>query len=75
MKRILFSVFAVALISFFSACSESSDKGGTGQLVIKVTDAPFPIDMIESATVTITKVEIRKVCDTICDGNPYIIVL
>lgn len=75
MKRILFSVFAVALIAFFTACSESSDKSGTGQLVIKVTDAPFPIDMIESATVTITKVEIRKVCDTICDGNPYIIVL
>jgi hypothetical protein len=39
-----------------------------------VTDAPFPIDMIESASVTITKVEVRRVSDTISDGNPFITV-
>jgi len=43
-----------------------------GHLLIKLTDAPFPFDMIESATVNIFKVEIRKVGDGEEDGYPYI---
>jgi hypothetical protein len=45
-----------------------------GRLVVKVTDAPFPMDIIESAEVTINKVEIRKVGDGIDDGNPFIVI-
>jgi len=32
---------------------------GTGKLIIKLTDAPFPVDMIDSAMITIVKVDIR----------------
>jgi hypothetical protein len=37
------------------------DGNQLGHLVIKRTDAPFPFEMIESATVNSTKVEILKV--------------
>ena len=75
-KKLIFTISAAAVILMFSACSDtiSPDNSGPGRLVIKITDAPFPIDLVESATVTITKVEIRKVCDTISDGNPYMVV-
>jgi hypothetical protein len=43
-----------------------------GHLVIKLTDAPFPYEIIEAATVNIVKVEIRKVCECDEDGYPYI---
>jgi hypothetical protein len=76
MKKLFFSISAAAVILVFSACSktDSPDFRGPGRLVIKITDAPFPVDMVESATVTITKVEVRKVCDSISDGNPFIVV-
>jgi len=75
MKKIIFTILSVALIGFITSCNKSSEESGTGQLAIKVTDAPFPIDMVESASVTITKVEIRKAGDGISDGNPFIVLL
>lgn len=75
MKKLFISIFAVALAAFFTACDKTSDNSGNGNLVIKVTDAPFPIDMVESAMVTITKVEIRKAGDGVPDGNPFIVLL
>lgn len=47
-------------------------EGKTGKLVIKVTDEPFPVDMIDSAIVTVVKAEIRTLTDT---AYPYIVVL
>jgi hypothetical protein len=52
----------------FAGCNKDS---GNGRLVVKITDAPFPVEFVESATVTITKVEIRKVGDGIPDENPF----
>jgi len=75
MKKIIFTILSVALISFITGCNKSPEESGAGQLAIKVTDAPFPIDMVESASVTITKVEIRKAGDGISDGNPFIVLL
>lgn len=75
MKKIIFTILSVALIGFITSCNKSSEESGTGQLAIKVTDAPFPIDMVESASVTITKVEIRKAGDGISDSNPFIVLL
>ena len=75
MKKILFIILSVALTGFITSCNKSPEESGAGQLAIKVTDAPFPIDMVESATVTITKVEIRKAGDGISDGNPFIVLL
>ncbi|MGQ9621774.1 MAG: DUF4382 domain-containing protein, partial [Bacteroidales bacterium] len=41
-----------------AACSKNDDI--PGKLVVKITDCPFPIKYVESATVTITKIEIRQ---------------
>ncbi len=68
---------ASALI--MSGCNEAMNNGddanvdGKSRLVVKVTDDPFDISYIESATVTITKVEIRRTGDGVPDGNPFMI--
>jgi Domain of unknown function (DUF4382)/Carboxypeptidase regulatory-like domain len=72
MKKLIFPLFAAALVLLFSGCTKSND--GLGQLVVKITDGPFPIDYVGSATVTITKVELRKEGDCECDGSPFIVV-
>ncbi len=56
MKKIIFGCLAFSLI--FAACSKNYEV--PGRLVLKVTDCPFPIKYVESATVTITKIEIRQ---------------
>jgi hypothetical protein len=71
-KTILIMMAAVAII-LAPSCNKS-DSDGMGRLVVTVTDAPFPMDIIESAEVTINKVEIRKVGDGIDDGNPFIVI-
>ena len=79
--KLLFGIFTALVIVFFTGCTDMDndndqqkqlDGDQLGHLVIKLTDAPFPFDMIESATVNITKVEIRKVGDGEEDGYPYI---
>lgn len=71
-KSILLLIIAVVIIGL-SGCNKT-DNTGNGRLIIKITDAPFPINFVESATVTITKVELRKAGDGIQDGNPFIVV-
>ncbi len=71
MKRTVLIILAAVSILLMPACKKTS-YDGPGRLVIKVTDAPFPISSIESATVTISKVELRKAGDSIPDGNPFI---
>ena len=75
-KKLFYAISVVAVILMFSACSESisPDNNRPGKLVIKITDAPFPIDLIDSAGVTITKIEIRKAGDGMSDGNPFVVV-
>jgi hypothetical protein len=68
MKKIIFSIIAAALM--FSACTKETNTG-SGRIVVKVTDDPFNISFVESATVTITKVEIRQKGPH--DGNPFIV--
>lgn len=53
----------------FAGCDKTND--GNGRLVVNITDAPFPVDMVESAEVTITKLEIRKAGDGISDECPF----
>jgi len=61
------------LLVGLGACNETSRSGeGDGRVIIRITDAPFDISSIESATVTITRVEIKKVGDGISDGNAFV---
>jgi len=76
MKKILFTILAVAFVVMLSGCSElfnNDQTDGKSRLVIKITDDPFDISYIESATVTITKVEIRRAGDSVSDGNPFMV--
>jgi hypothetical protein len=74
MKKLLFTVFAAALI--LSGCDKSKTdslvNNGPGRLIVSITDDPFNIDLVESATVTISKIEVRKTGDE--TGNPFIVV-
>jgi hypothetical protein len=72
MKKVISIFFAVTLLLIISGCSKTPEKNDPGRLVINITDAPFPIDIIESASVTITKIEIRKAGDGISDGSPFL---
>ncbi len=57
MKKLLFAIFAAAVI--MSGCNKT-ETTGPGRLSVKITDDPFNINSVESAEVTITKIEIRK---------------
>ena len=76
--KLLLGIFVVLGILFATGCQEmdnAHDNDKLGKLVIKLTDAPFPIDMIDSAMVTIVKVEIRKKSEGEELGYPYITVM
>ena len=70
MKKVFFAFMAATLVMIFTGCNKDNSNG---RLIVKVTDAPFPINLIESATVTITKVEIRKAGDGVSDSNPFMV--
>ncbi len=69
MKRIFLTFLTAAFILVFAGCDKTNE--GNGRLVVNITDAPFPVDLIESAEVTITKVEIREAGDCNCDESPF----
>ncbi len=58
-KGLIFTTLALVTLMFFAGCEKYDDNGQTGSLLVKITDAPFPIDLVEEANVTITKIEIR----------------
>ena len=64
---------AVSLVFIAASCNKPMNSDDNGRLMIKVTDGPFDISNIESATVTINKVEIKKVGDCISDGSSWVI--
>jgi hypothetical protein len=74
--KLILGILSVLGILFATACQDMDNTNDQqGNLVIKLTDAPFPIDMIEAATVNITKVEIRKRSEGNEEEYPFITVL
>jgi Domain of unknown function (DUF4382)/Carboxypeptidase regulatory-like domain len=71
MKRIVSILMTAAFLLSLGACNRNSSEGD-GRVIVRITDAPFDINSIESATVTITRVEIKKVGDGISDGNAFV---
>ncbi|MCX6302528.1 MAG: DUF4382 domain-containing protein [Bacteroidia bacterium] len=74
MKKLIFAVLTIILIVTIPACDELINNDESGRLVVKVTDDPFPVSNVESATVTITKVEVRRAGDGVPDGKPFMLV-
>jgi hypothetical protein len=72
MKKSLLIILAVTLI--LGACNKGDNQSNSlnpGKIIIKVTDDPFIMNYVESATVTITKIEIRKAGGN--DSIPFIV--
>ncbi len=60
--RKIFSVF-VAAVFILTGCTKNIDNNldnTSGRLVVRVTDDPFNLSFVESATVKITRIEVRK---------------
>lgn len=68
MKKLakLSMMILAAVVLFGTSCQEIIDNNetGSGRLVVKLTDAPFPVDLIDQALVTIDKIEIRSAIDS-----------
>lgn len=55
-------MFLAAIAVFMTSCTsvdEVETKSGKGTVVVKLTDAPFPVSMVDQTIVTIDKIEIR----------------
>lgn len=50
----------IALLTF--SCSDNNEESGdaTGRLIVKLTDAPFPYELVSEANVTIFKIDARN---------------
>lgn len=74
MKTKLIQLTMILLASAFlglTACQEETEsmEAGKGKLVVKITDAPFPVDLVDQALVTIDKIEIRRAADSLLEGE------
>jgi hypothetical protein len=72
--KITFFLAVLVLLFVVTGCETDSDNPSTGKLSINITDAPFPIDMVEEANVSINKIEIRKTGEGVDDGNPFLLI-
>ena len=72
MKKIQFILLIAISYSMLllNGCQKDNNAEGTGHLIIKVTDAPFPIEYVEEALVRIIKVEVREKNSE--DGYPFL---
>ena len=69
-SSLILTAFLLSIVALtFTGC-QKADGDSTGRLIVNITDAPFPIEMIEEATVTVTKVEVRN--DAESDEHPFI---
>lgn len=67
--RLLASFILIGILMLAWGCEESTSKNG--RLVLKITDAPFPMELISEANVTITKIEARKADSG--DEHPFVV--
>lgn len=69
-NHLIFSL--LTLLTFTIACDNNSENdASTGRLSIRLTDAPFPTDLVAEANITINKIEIRESGET--EGNPFMV--
>src|ERR1043166_3678635 len=66
---------AIALTTMRCNQTPAPGSGGTGTLKLLVTDKPYPFDLIAEATITITRVEVRRSgndgCVEECDDGVF----
>jgi len=59
-KTPLLLLLALPLIAIQCDDSSTGTDSGVGELNVKMTDAPFPVDSVSAANVTITRIDIRS---------------
>lgn len=72
-KQVVFSFAALLFFAGLAGCNSDGDSEGSGKLTVKMTDAPFPTDLVAEANVTISKIEIRQAGST--EGSPFVTVM
>lgn len=68
MKKGLFFVLLAAVMLMGVSCNDNNEN--TGNLSVRLTDAPFRADLVAEATVTIDKVEARQSDKE--EGKPFV---
>jgi len=87
MKIKKFSIFLIAFLGITIGCTDNNDASSdTGKLIVQLTDAPFPHDLVAEANVTVFKIDARnKSMDAEADmdsemtleegGSPFIVLM
>ena len=65
-------VCSILFLIILFGCERGVDNSDTGTLSIKLMDAPFPINLVSEANVTINKIEVRKY-QYESEGNPFLV--
>lgn len=63
MKKLLLVFITITGLLLMNSCLKDENPAGTGMsgsLMVKITDDPFNIDLVSSAEITVSKIEIRK---------------
>ena len=69
--RYCVSAVVAASVLLMAGCEPgAASGGGTGTVKISITDAPFPVDFIEEAIVTLVRIEIRRADDDAGEPAP-----
>lgn len=87
MKIKIFSIILIAFLGITIGCTDNNDANSdTGKLIVQLTDAPFPHDLVAEANVTVFKIDARnKSMDSEADmdskmtleedGSPFIVLM
>ncbi|MGQ7869328.1 DUF4382 domain-containing protein [Sunxiuqinia sp. sy24] len=78
-KKSLFAISLLTLTTLFFACSQNENNienlDGKGRLTVNITDAPFPIDIVDKTVVTIDQLSIGSSSEMEAENNSSFIVL
>lgn len=72
--KFIFLLFLSLSLAFISCSTENDKNKEFGRLSVKLTDAPFPHDLVAEANVTIFKIEARSKEEGVDENNaPYLV--